>query len=525
MPSSKSLQRKRRVELTPELLLSFSQLYLSRNYDDAVAHPKCHLEWWYYCCLPRKFVALAAPRGHAKSTAITHVFVLANVCFRIKKHVLILSDTEGQAAMFLGNIRNELIENEDLRKTFGIKALLKDAETEIIVQFTDGHKCRIFARGAGQRIRGVNWLGIRPDLVVGDDLENDEAVMNEDRREKFRNWVLTALVPAGGTGCTYRVVGTILHEDSFLNRIMPRPIEDVNCVIEPLKIWTTTKGSWLSVLYRAHPDFDDFSQMLWPERHSESSLRLIRQAYIDDGYPEGYSQEYLNDPVASSAAYFVEDDLKPIPVFEKDATTKQAENFYIGVDLAISKESRRAYTAFVIAGLAADGVLRVREVIRQRMDTLEIIDTFFLLYQKYRRYSQLGSEPVFLVEDENIRKSIGPVLNKAMEESGLYLTIEKMPPIGDKRLRARSIQARIRQHMVEFDHEAGWWPTFKHEMLLFDKGTYADQVDALAWIGYQIANMDEGPEWEDVAEAEYEDELEQAYGTAYTLPDRWTGYA
>lgn len=519
------------VNLTSEILHSFSNLFLKKNFDEAVATPSAHLEWWKLVCLPREFVAIAAPRGHAKSTAISHTFVLANVCFRIKRHVLIVSDTEGQAVQFLGNIKRELRENLELRKAFSLKRFTKESETELVIEWAHGPATRIIARGAGQKIRGTNWLGIRPDLVVGDDLENDEAVLNEDRREKFRDWFYNTLVPLGSTKCIYRIVGTILHEDSLLASFMPDTIEDPNCVIGPLRIYTTTTRAWLGVLYRAHPEFDDYTSLLWPEQWTEDRLRLRRQAYIDQGYPEGYAQEYLNNPIASSAAFFQEEDLMRLdPEEQMDAITRQPEHYYVGVDLAISTKSRRAYTAMVVGGLADDGVLRIREVIRTRIDSLEIAETMFALHEKYRLLSSNQTEPIFLIETENIQKSIGPFLDREMRERGDYLAYELMPPIHDKELRARTIQARIRTGMVEFDQESPWWPALKHEMLTFPRGTYSDQVDALAWLGYYLSKMTEGATQNELDEAEWEQEQEWSeWGYEYDddhepLADPITGY-
>jgi predicted phage terminase large subunit-like protein len=501
---------KPRVKLDAELLLAFSDLYLKGNFDEAVQTPAAHLEWWRLVCLPRRFVAIAAPRGHAKSTAITHTFVLANVCFRTKRHVLIVSDTESQAGMFLGNIKRELEENEDLREAFGIKRFIKDSETELIVLFEDGTKSRIIARGGAQKIRGTNWLGKRPDLIVCDDLENDEAVLNQDRRDKFLEWFMKTLIPCGSKSATVRVVGTILHEDSLLNGLMPDLLEDPGIVIEPLRIYTTTKQSWLAVLYRAHPDFDDFSEILWPEQWSEERLREERQGYTDRGLPEGYAQEYLNNPQASQGAYFEEDDLLPFEANAYDPATKDPEEFYIGVDLAISTKDRTAFTAFTVAGVDPHGTLRIREVVRKRIGTYEIIDTFFVLNEKYKHKSATGTIPAFLVENENIAKSIGPVLYKDMDERQEYLNLETMPPIHDKTLRARSFQGRVRAHRVEFDHNASWWPVLKNELMLFPKGRFADQVDALAWIGYHLADIHNAPSHRDLAEWERDRELEDA---------------
>jgi predicted phage terminase large subunit-like protein len=407
----------------------------------------------------------------------------------------------------LGNIKRELGTNEELRKAFGIKRFTKESETELIIEWDHGEPSRVIARGAGQRIRGTNWIGIRPDLVVGDDLENDEAVASEDRREKFRDWFFNTLIPLGSKRCIYRVVGTILHEDSLLMSFMPDIILDPECIIEPLRLRTTSRKSWLGVLYRAHPEFEDFSQLLWPEQWDRDRLKEVQQAYVDQGYPEGYAQEYLNNPIASSMAYFREEDLMRIPLEEMERQTQQPEQYYIAADFAISEKSRRAFTALVVGGVAADGVLRIREVVRARLDSADIVEYLFSLHEKYKRRSAAQVEPVFLIEKENISKAIGPFLDRTMRERDTFLAVEQMDPIHDKLLRARPFQARLRTGMVEFDMEAPWWPTLKHEMLTFP-GTYVDQVDSLAWLGHYLAKMADTPTQFDLDEAEWEAEQE-----------------
>ena len=102
------------MKLTAELVHGFSESVLAKKYDQRKATPKCHLEWWELCCSEHPLVAIAAPRGHAKSTAVTHAYTLASVLFRDKDFVIIVSDTYDQAVLFLNDIKNELRENEDL---------------------------------------------------------------------------------------------------------------------------------------------------------------------------------------------------------------------------------------------------------------------------------------------------------------------------------------------------------------------------------------------------------------------------
>src|SRR5450631_3726404 len=177
---------------------------------------------WEYCCSDYKFVAIAAPRGFAKSTAITHSYTIANIVFRLRSFVLLVADTETQASFFLEDVKKELTTNEDLMKFFGIKGLVKDSTTDFILEFIDGHQTRVIAKGSGQSLRGVKWDNKRPDLVVGDDLENQEMMLNKERRNNFRRWIAGTLIPCLSKDGIFRVVGTILHFDSQLNRWMPQ---------------------------------------------------------------------------------------------------------------------------------------------------------------------------------------------------------------------------------------------------------------------------------------------------------------
>ena len=164
------------MSLTAEQVYGFSESLLKWRYDNPAPTPDFHRELWGMCCSSHRLVAIAAPRGHAKSTAITHAYTLANVCFREAQYVMIVSDTEEQATLFLEDIKNELLENQNLRTLFKINKFLKDTGTDVIVQMDDGHLFRIIAKGSMQKIRGRKWRSKRPDLIVGDDLENDEIV-------------------------------------------------------------------------------------------------------------------------------------------------------------------------------------------------------------------------------------------------------------------------------------------------------------------------------------------------------------
>jgi len=147
---------------------------------------------WDFCCSKYPLVAISAPRGHAKTTGVTVSYGLATLLFRQRKFMLLVSDTEAQAMMFLGFFKEHLQDNPALIDLFGLKrneegkvVFIKDTESDIIVQMTDGHKFRVIAKGAEQKLRGLIWNGTRPDIILVDDCENDELVQNKERREKM----------------------------------------------------------------------------------------------------------------------------------------------------------------------------------------------------------------------------------------------------------------------------------------------------------------------------------------------------
>lgn len=498
------------MKLTADVIYGFTNSLLASRFDSPKSTPEFHLELWNLMCSTTSKVAVAAPRGHAKSTAVTHSYTLANICFRLKQHIMIVSDTEGQAVDFLRDIKAELIENEALIELFDIKKLAKDRDAEAIVEFNDGHRIRIVAKGSEQKVRGIKWRNKRPDLIICDDLENDEIVMNEDRRDKFRKWFYNALIPCGSQDCLIRVVGTILHLDSLLERIMP-PLNSDKTVTRGLGQYGSGQmdSSWESARFKAHDE--EYTQILWPSQHSKERLKAVRQSYVDQGFPEGYSQEYLNYPIDESTAYFRKRDFLPL------SETDQPEEYYVSADLAISERKQRAYTVFCVASMTSKNKLRFKEVIRFRGDTLEIIEELFRLQNIYK-------PECFFIEQENIARTLGPVLNKEMQERNIYLTIEKMQATQDKIKRARALQARMRAGMVEFDTEADWYPQFQQELLQFPRGAYMDQVDSAAWIALGLDKITIAPTKAQVEFDMWEMEQEESYSDYDYGRNYITGY-
>ena len=469
-----------RVELTAKLIEAFAGTFLSPLYDNPQPTPQLHRDCWELYCSGAELAGVAAPREHAKSTALTHDYGLATLLFRAQDYIVIVSATEELAMGHLADIAKELRENDDLIREFKIKGLVTDSKSDIIVAFQDGHQARFIAKGAGQKMRGMKWNGKRPGLIICDDLEEDEQVENYDRRKKFRRWFYRALLPCRRRGGLVRMHGTILHEDALLTRLL-------------------RATTWSTKLFRAHRGFDEFDEILWPEQFPESRLRAIRQAFIDDGDAAGYSQEYLNDPFDHSEAYLRKADFLPMV----EADHKASKLYNIGVDFAVSKADRANRTSFTVGGETLGGTLCIVDQHVGRWDPTEWIDKMFELDLRWKPEQ-------FIVEGGVIWKALENTIYQEMRRRKHYLNILVINPVKDKATRGRPYQKQHRAGNIKFDKDAEWYPAYEAENLRFTGTGDAladDQFDSTAILvkGFEYST--------DVDEEDFmdDDELEIRY--------------
>ncbi len=469
----------RKVKLTSALIEAFAGMFLSARYDDAKPTPEFHRQAWRLYSSDWKSCMVIAPRDHAKSTALTFDYILAEVCWRASDYVILIGSTEDKAAEQLSNISEELHTNVALREQFGIQSFESDQKTEIIVVCTDGHRFRILARGAEQKIRGAMWNGKRPNLIVCDDMEDDEQVESKPRRLKFRRWFFRAAKQSLSRSGKIRVHGTILHEDSLLSRLMKNDV-------------------WKHQFYKAHEGYSDFSNILWPQRWSEADLKAKRREFEQDGDGPGYSQEFLNTPLDNSDAYLKKDDFIEMDADDHDAEKK----FYCGVDFAFSKRTSANHTSFTVGGVCSRNLVHHVDEHRDRLDTLEVIEKFFEINNRW--------EPeAFFVPAGKDWLSIKPVMVREMETRGTWLVIEEIPDNADKAIKGRVFQKKHRAGACRYDKSGEWYPGYEAELLTFTGVTEAkedDQFDSTATLhrGIELGVSVEEEDFMDEEELEVE---------------------
>lgn len=486
----------KKVKLSAALIEAFAGAYLSPRYDDAAPTPPFHREVWELYSSDYPSCGCVAPRSHAKSTAFTFDYIMAEMCFRTSDYCILLGSTEDKAAEQLSNIAEELRHNEMLRQDFGIQGFESDTKTDIIVTCDDGHRFRIMARGAEQKIRGAMWKGKRPNLIVGDDVEDDEQVENKNRREKFRKWFFRAAKQALSQNGKMRIHGTILHEDSLLSRL-------------------NKNSMWRFKFYQAHRSYDDFSNILWPQRWSEEKLRMRQREFEEDGDATGYAQEFLNDPYDRSDSYLKGDSF--LPMSQEDRAADML--YYVGCDFAVSKHDHANRTSFTVGGTQVGGPTCIVKESVDRWDTLEWIMEMFYLQKRWNPQvwfvegGQIWNAVKPLLYQEMLAETRSPPMVEAFGTKDIYLNLEVLNPVKDKGVRGRSFQKRMKAGTLRFDTEAEWFPSYKEECLRFTGVAQAkldDQFDSTATL---CMGLDKLPamEEEDLDGREDEDDEELSF--------------
>lgn len=219
-----------------------------------------HDEWGELGDLKDAVVLLAAPREHAKSTFFTFGDPLHDICYELRRFIILISDTNNQATGFTLPIRLELEDNPRLRHDFGDLRGPTWAKND----YTTATGVRVLARGRGEKVRGLKNRQYRPDKVVVDDFENDTNVRNPQLVKEGIDWLLKAVIGSAGAGFVFEMVGNLFHPKSVLSQMMAAKNE----AGEPL---------YISRIYSAILDEGTpYERPLWPAVWPLERLRQKR---------------------------------------------------------------------------------------------------------------------------------------------------------------------------------------------------------------------------------------------------------
>lgn len=429
--------------------------------------------------------AVAAPRGHAKSTTLTFKGTMHAVLYEYKHYPIILSDSSDQAEGFLENIRVEFEENGLIREDFG------DLQGKVwrnnVILTASGIK--VEAIGSGKKIRGRKHRNWRPDLLVLDDIENDENVRTPEQRLKLSNWFNKAVSKAGDDYTDIVYIGTLLHYDSLLAHTLSNPgyksikYKAVLAFSDAEDLWKQWEDIYTDLSNDSHEEdarafFEahreemlEGTKVLWEEKLSYYDLMKMR---VDEG-EASFNSEEQNEPINPDDCLFQEEWLDYYNEAEVDF--KDRNFIFFGfVDPSLGKTKHSDFSAIItLAKHKATGYMYVYDADIERRHPDRIIADILEKERRLRRdfgkgYKKFGCETVqfqWLLKEE---------LVKASAKAGLYLPVEEVPQTADKVLRIQTMQPDIKNKYIKFSRRH---KRLLEQLLQFPMGAHDDGPDAL----------------------------------------------
>lgn len=373
---------------------------------------------------------VVAFRGSGKSTVITTSYpIWAILGKQQKKFVLILCQTQAQAKQHMMNLRRELENNAVLKRDLGPFNEESDEWGSTSLVFSK-HGARITVASSEQSIRGLRHNQHRPDLIIGDDVEDLSSTKTREGRNKTYQWLTGEVIPTGDKDTRLVVVGNLLHEDSLLMRIK----EDV----EKEKI---------DGVFKEYP-LIKHGEILWPGKYPTMDDIEIERRKAGNDY--AWQREYLLHIVPAEDQAIHRDWIQyydSVPgKYKIDEDYTAHREVRIGVDLAISQRDTADYTAMVI-GTLLEGksgyTLYITKAINKRMTFPETVEMCKVLNESYK---EDGLDPTFVIEDVAYQRA----LPQQLRTEGVRRVKTTSPGNQDKRTRLVLTSQMIKTGKVLF---------------------------------------------------------------------------
>lgn len=382
-------------------LYFLQDIFVVKDTNEARTLSKDHYELWQLA--NKTFIEdlydkvnIVCPRGFAKTTIFDLAISIWLVCYKKSTFTLLGAKREDDATQFIDSIKGVFNKNKKIISNFGKfidKKKFKVNASEI--EFTNG--CYLRAMGSGTSVRGANFKGIRPTVVIADDYQDDKDVLtDEGRQKKYDNW--TKQIEKVGDTAVFRngkkikqatkiiSIGTIIHLDCLISRlsrnksyytvlkqaIILKEDQTVDDIFDS-ELWRECKKLYFddsledsmeaaNIFYKKHKKEMQF-KVLWPEKWD---------CFIDLAIPywenrSTFMSELMNDATSIGEKWFKSILTKTKEEIEEHKFIKTM----LCIDPASTTKKKSDFTAMVVGSLATNGFKYMRELV---LDKLEFND-------------------------------------------------------------------------------------------------------------------------------------------------------
>ena len=312
---------------------------------------------------------------------------------------------------------------------------------------------------------GGTLTGMGADVIIVDDPMKPDEALSDAERSRANEWAQHTLFTRMNDKKNDRIVIVMqrLHEADMIGHVMElakfellafpaiAADDEVHLIRTPFGTLRHERKS---------------GEALHPAREPLETLEKQRR-FIGTAF---FAAQYLQSPTPPGGGlvkihWFQRFDLSRKPHFSRVVQSW---------DCASKSSQLSDYSVCTTWGVTAKEIYLLH-VLRERLEYPE-------LKRKVRQHADQHQAGIVLIEDT----AAGIQLIQELKYED-FARIKAFKPMHDKGMRMATQTPAIEAGRVYLPHEATWLPAYEHEMAMFPKGRYDDQVDstaqALAYIG------------------------------------------
>lgn len=353
-----------------------------------VSFAECHYEWARIALGWREGEVLAEPQGDrhgviapretGKSTWWYLILPLWAAAYGHKRFAAAYAHATGQAETHLATFRKELDENPLLRADF--PDLCKPARRNTGGTLADRAGMYHTASGFTFAAKGIDATSLgmkvgkqRPDLIILDDIEPDEAQYSGDLVKKRLGTVLDAILPMN-IYATVVIVGTVQRPGSIIHQFVRVVLGEDD---EDDEMQWIERERFQPHWHRALVEQDDGSvRSLWPDKWPLDFLMSILGT-------RSYEKNYDNNPRDGDGSWWRAEDIQ-YDFLPRD----QYDRVVMFIDGAVKNKTRKDksdYTGIAIVGLSvAQKRFFVREAVEVKLTGEDLREFVIELAHRYQ---------------------------------------------------------------------------------------------------------------------------------------------
>ena len=402
-----------------------------------------------------KQVLIEAFRGSAKSTLMEWFVIYIAAMGELKnfgkvQFIAFVGDSmENGTKNFFRNVVGKIDRSDLLKQLLTIK---RKTDNEMELVNSDGVELNLKGYGASTNIRGVRYKGVRPDVIILDDITTNDAINSETIQNTINDNFYKSVIPAlHPTRFKIFFIGTPISERDIIHQLSSNPE------------WVVHKFP----ICNKFPCKEDEFEGNWADRFPYEAVKSKYDMYKAAGKAQDFYQEYMLEITDLTTLLVDEDD---IMWFDPEIVkkNKDAYNVYISTDFATSTKKSADFSTIGVWAINNNGdwMLVDGQCLRQTMQ--ENIDDLFRYVSKWKPMT-VG------IESSGQQGGFISILQDMMINRNVWFNLAKKP--GSKEVGIRPNKDKVHRFVT------GVQPMFKQNKVWFPKPELLKGFDKARLLG------------------------------------------